>query len=171
MGIQRRMLRVLMARARLLAAWLMVDSAPVVTALSPRWKSARMSIWAAEVGYCASKQARPLVQEPAPARKTTRRSSEGPPCCRLGLSFRAGSSRQSPPPRRAYWPKGRSIGEIQARIPRGRHGSTSLRECHETESRSPAPKTAPATPSEPFRSTQSRQRCWHRPQPCKSSNQ
>ena len=55
MGIQRAMLRVLMERMRLWAAWLIVDSAPVTIAESPRWKSARMSIWAAKAGYCASK--------------------------------------------------------------------------------------------------------------------
>jgi hypothetical protein len=56
MGIQREMLRVLMNRLRLLAAWLTLDSAPITTAESPRWKSARMSIWAAEAGYCPSKR-------------------------------------------------------------------------------------------------------------------
>jgi hypothetical protein len=56
MGIQREMLRALMDRLRLLAAWLALDSAPITTAKSPRWKSARMSIWAAEAGYCPSKQ-------------------------------------------------------------------------------------------------------------------
>jgi len=56
MGIQREMLRVLMNRLRLLAAWLALDSAPITTAKSPRWKSARMSIWAAEAGYCPSKR-------------------------------------------------------------------------------------------------------------------
>jgi hypothetical protein len=55
MGIQREMLRVLMERLRAVAAWLIVDSAPLTTAESPRWKSARMSIWAAKAGYCASK--------------------------------------------------------------------------------------------------------------------
>ncbi len=44
MGIQREMLRVLMNRLRLLAMWLALDSAPLITAESPRWKSARMSI-------------------------------------------------------------------------------------------------------------------------------
>ena len=56
MGVQSEMLRALMDRLRLLAAWLVVDSAPVETAKSPRWKSARMSVWAAEAGYCASKR-------------------------------------------------------------------------------------------------------------------
>lgn len=56
MGIQRQMLRTLMGRLRVAAAWLIVDSAPVTTAESPRWKSARMSIWAAEAGYCPAKQ-------------------------------------------------------------------------------------------------------------------
>ena len=56
MGVQGEMLRALMDRLRLLAAWLAIDSAPVETAKSPRWKSARMSVWAAEAGYCASKR-------------------------------------------------------------------------------------------------------------------
>ena len=56
MGIQREMLRVLMNRLRLLAVWLALDSAPLTTAESPRWKSARMSIWAAEAGFAPSKQ-------------------------------------------------------------------------------------------------------------------
>ena len=56
MGIQREMLRVLMNRLRLLAMWLALDSAPITTAESPRWKSARMSIWAAEAGFAPSKQ-------------------------------------------------------------------------------------------------------------------
>lgn len=56
MGVQREMLRRLMNRLRLLAMWLALDSAPITTAKSPRWKSARMSIWAAEAGYCPSKR-------------------------------------------------------------------------------------------------------------------
>ena len=56
MGIQREMLRLLMNRLRLLAMWLALDSAPITTAESPRWKSARMSIWAAEAGFAPSKQ-------------------------------------------------------------------------------------------------------------------
>ena len=56
MGIQREMLRLLMNRLRLLANWLALDSAPITTAESPRWKSARMSIWAAEAGFSPSKQ-------------------------------------------------------------------------------------------------------------------
>lgn len=51
MGIQREMLRSLMNRFRLLAMWLSMDSAPITTAESPRWKSAQMSIWAAEAGF------------------------------------------------------------------------------------------------------------------------
>ena len=45
-----------MNRLRLLANWLALDSAPITTAESPRWKSARMSIWAAEAGFSPSKQ-------------------------------------------------------------------------------------------------------------------
>ena len=56
MGVQREMLRILMERMRLLAAWLLIDSAPITTAESARWKSAQMSVWAAEAGYCASKR-------------------------------------------------------------------------------------------------------------------
>lgn len=56
MGLQREMLRLLMDRMRLVAAWLLVDSAPIITAKSPRWKSAQMSIWAAQPGYCPSKR-------------------------------------------------------------------------------------------------------------------
>ena len=56
MGIQREMLRLLMNRLRLLANWLALDSAPITTAESPRWKSTRMSIWAAEAGFSPSKQ-------------------------------------------------------------------------------------------------------------------
>jgi hypothetical protein len=56
MGIQREMLRLLMNRLRLLAMWLALDSAPITTAESPRWKSAQMSIWAAEAGFSPSKQ-------------------------------------------------------------------------------------------------------------------
>ena len=56
MGIQREMLRLLMNRLRLLAVWLAPDSAPLTTAESPRWKSARISIWAAEAGFAPSKQ-------------------------------------------------------------------------------------------------------------------
>ena len=56
MGIQREMLRLLMNRLRLLAMWLALDSAPITIAESPRWKSARMSIWAAEAGFAPSKQ-------------------------------------------------------------------------------------------------------------------
>ena len=56
MGIQREMLRLLMNRLRLLAVWLALDSAPITTAESPRWKSARMSIWAAEAGFLPSKR-------------------------------------------------------------------------------------------------------------------
>jgi hypothetical protein len=54
MGIQREMLRSLMNRFRLLAMWLSIDSAPITTAESPRWKSAQMSIWAAEAGFSPS---------------------------------------------------------------------------------------------------------------------
>ena len=56
MGIQREMLRFLMNRLRLLAMWLALDSAPITTAKSPRWKSARLSIWAAEAGFAPSKR-------------------------------------------------------------------------------------------------------------------
>lgn len=56
MGIQREMLRSLMNRFRLLAMWLSLDSAPITTAESPRWKSAQMSIWAAEAGFSPSKR-------------------------------------------------------------------------------------------------------------------
>jgi hypothetical protein len=56
MGIQREMLRNLMNRFRLLAMWLSIDSAPITTAESPRWKSAQMSIWAAEAGFSPSKR-------------------------------------------------------------------------------------------------------------------
>jgi hypothetical protein len=56
LGLQREMLRVLMDRMRLVAVWLLLDSAPITTAKSPRWKSAQMSIWAAQAGYCASKR-------------------------------------------------------------------------------------------------------------------
>jgi hypothetical protein len=56
MGIQREMLRLLMNRLRLLAMWLSIDSAPITTAESPRWKSAQMSIWAAEAGFSPSKR-------------------------------------------------------------------------------------------------------------------
>jgi len=56
MGIQREMLRHLMNRLRLLAMWLALDSAPITTAESPRWKSAQMSIWAAEAGFSPSKR-------------------------------------------------------------------------------------------------------------------
>ena len=56
LGLQREMLRVLMDRMRLVAVWLILDSAPITTAKSPRWKSAQMSIWAAQAGYCASKR-------------------------------------------------------------------------------------------------------------------
>lgn len=56
MGIQREMLRSLMNRFRLLAMWLSMDSAPITTAESPRWKSAQMSIWAAEAGFSPSKR-------------------------------------------------------------------------------------------------------------------
>lgn len=56
MGIQREILRTLMDRLRLVAAWLALDSAPITTAKSPRWKSAQMSVWAAEAGYCPSKR-------------------------------------------------------------------------------------------------------------------
>jgi hypothetical protein len=56
MGIQREMLRLLMNRLRLLATWLALDSAPITTAESPRWKSAQMSIWAAEAGFAPSKR-------------------------------------------------------------------------------------------------------------------
>ena len=48
MGIHREMPRLLMNRRRLLAMWLSIDAAPITTAESPRWKSARLSIWAAE---------------------------------------------------------------------------------------------------------------------------
>ena len=56
MGIQREMLRLLMNRLRLLAMWLALDSAPITTAKSPRWKSAGMPIWDAEAGFSPSKQ-------------------------------------------------------------------------------------------------------------------
>lgn len=56
MGIQREILRLLMDRLQASAAWLIVDSAPITVAKSPRWKSARMSMWAAEAGYCPSKR-------------------------------------------------------------------------------------------------------------------
>ena len=56
MGTQREMLRLLMNRLCLLASWLALDSAPITTAESPRWKSAQMSIWAAEAGFSPSKQ-------------------------------------------------------------------------------------------------------------------
>ena len=56
MGIQREMLRLLMNRLRLLAMWLSIDSAPITTAESPRWKSAQMAIWAAEAGFSPSKR-------------------------------------------------------------------------------------------------------------------
>ena len=56
MGIQREMLRFLMNRLRLLAMWLALDSAPITTAKSPRWKSAQLSIWAAEAGFAPSKR-------------------------------------------------------------------------------------------------------------------
>lgn len=56
MGIQREMLRLLMNRLRLLALWLALDSAPITTAESPRWKSAQLSIWAAEAGFSPSKR-------------------------------------------------------------------------------------------------------------------
>jgi hypothetical protein len=56
MGIRREMLRSLMNRFRLLAMWLSIDSAPITTAESPRWKSAQMSIWAAEAGFSPSKR-------------------------------------------------------------------------------------------------------------------
>ena len=56
MGIQREILRLLMDRLQASAAWLIVDSAPITVAESPRWKSARMSMWAAEAGYCPSKR-------------------------------------------------------------------------------------------------------------------
>ena len=36
--------------------WLSLDSAPITTAESPRWKSAQMSIWAAEAGFSPSKR-------------------------------------------------------------------------------------------------------------------
>lgn len=56
LGIQRLMLRQLMNEMRALAAWLALDSAPITTVASPRWKSGQMSIWAAEPGYCAAKR-------------------------------------------------------------------------------------------------------------------
>ncbi|MFP4229305.1 MAG: IS982 family transposase [Salinivenus sp.] len=56
MGVQSEMLRLLMNRLRLLAVWLALDSAPITTAESPRWKSAQMSIWAAEAGFSPSKR-------------------------------------------------------------------------------------------------------------------
>ena len=56
LGIQREMLRSLMNRFRLFAMWLSIDSAPITTAESPRWKSAQMSMWAAEAGYSPSKR-------------------------------------------------------------------------------------------------------------------
>ena len=55
-GIQRGTLRLLMNRLRLLAMWLSIDSAPITTAESLRWKSAQMSIWAAEAGFSPSKR-------------------------------------------------------------------------------------------------------------------
>ncbi len=45
-----------MNRFRLLAMWLSMDSAPITTAESPRWKSAQMSIWAAEASFSPSKR-------------------------------------------------------------------------------------------------------------------
>lgn len=56
MGLQREMLRCLMDQLRFVAAYLALDSAPITTAKSPRWKSAQMSIWAAQAGFCASKR-------------------------------------------------------------------------------------------------------------------
>jgi len=56
MGIQREMLRFLMNELRLLVLWLALDSAPITTAKSGRWKSAQMSIWAAEAGFSPSKR-------------------------------------------------------------------------------------------------------------------
>ena len=56
MGVQREMLRLLMERVRLLAAWLLIDSAPIATAELPRWKTARMSVWAAAAGFCPAKR-------------------------------------------------------------------------------------------------------------------
>jgi hypothetical protein len=66
MGVQREMLRllmvrllmmrVLMVRVRPLAAWLLIDSAPIATAELPRWKTARMSVWAAAHGFCSAKR-------------------------------------------------------------------------------------------------------------------
>ena len=56
MGIQREILRLLMDRLQASAAWLIVDSAPITVAESPRWKSAERPTWAAEAGYCPSKR-------------------------------------------------------------------------------------------------------------------
>jgi len=56
MGIQREILRLLMDRLGGSAAWLIVDSAPITVAESPRWKSARRPTWAAEAGYSPSKR-------------------------------------------------------------------------------------------------------------------
>ncbi|WP_103030551.1 hypothetical protein [Salinibacter altiplanensis] len=56
MGIQREILRLLMDRLRGSAAWPIVDSMPITIAESPRWRSARMSVWAAETGYSSSKR-------------------------------------------------------------------------------------------------------------------
>jgi hypothetical protein len=50
------MMRVLMVRVRPLAAWLLIDSAPIATAELPRWKTARMSVWAAAHGFCSAKR-------------------------------------------------------------------------------------------------------------------
>jgi hypothetical protein len=55
MGIQREMLRSLMNRFRLLAMWLSIDSAPITTGESPRWKSAKTSIWGAEAEFSPKK--------------------------------------------------------------------------------------------------------------------
>lgn len=56
LGLHRELLRHIMDQMRFVAAWLALDSAPIETAKSPRWKSAQMSIWAAEAGFCAAKR-------------------------------------------------------------------------------------------------------------------
>nr|WP_272505151.1 IS982 family transposase [Salinibacter ruber] len=56
MGIQREILRPSVDRLRTSAAWIIIDSMPITIAESPRWKSARMSMWAAEAGYSPSKR-------------------------------------------------------------------------------------------------------------------
>jgi hypothetical protein len=45
-----------MERVRLLATWLLIDSALIATAELPRWKTVRMSVWAAADGFCPAKR-------------------------------------------------------------------------------------------------------------------